>query len=215
MGIALGTVSASALVGILTRLSNKQIAWKPAAILIISGMTLAPLGRWLGSLMDQRLLLAGFILLASYIAVRMWQLANPKTIESNGANTTLINNATTQHLILLIAGAIAGFLSGLFGVGGGFLNVPILILLTDMSMKRAVDTSLVVIALVSTTGFIFHVNWIANVPTDLLMTVTGGSILGILAGTLLAHRIANSQLQKLFAVSVIGLMALSVPKVLS
>ncbi|MCX4028385.1 sulfite exporter TauE/SafE family protein [Endozoicomonas sp. SM1973] len=220
MGIALGTVSISAIVGILARLHNQQIAWKPAIVLIVSGTALAPIGRWFGSLIDQRLLLVGFILLASYIAIRMWQLSGATTTEtttnSQEAKSGSINHSVTKHSPLLwLAGAVAGFLSGLFGVGGGFLNVPILTLLTGMSMKRAVDTSLLVIALVSTTGFVFHVNWVAEVSTELLIIVTTGSVIGILMGTVLTRYIASYQLQKLFAVSVLGLMALSVPKVLS
>ncbi|MDE1462855.1 sulfite exporter TauE/SafE family protein [Spartinivicinus poritis] len=215
MGVALGTVSISAIVGILARLHHQQIAWKPAIVLIISGTALAPIGRWLGSLIDQRLLLVGFILLASYIAIRMWQLSGA-AVTNLAAKPEPINCTATKHSPLLwLAGAVAGLLSGLFGVGGGFLNVPILTLLTGISMKRAVDTSLLVIALVSTTGFIFHVNWVAEVPTELLIVVTIGSVIGILMGTFLTRHIASYQLQKLFAVSVLGLMALSVPKVLS
>ncbi|WP_163832635.1 sulfite exporter TauE/SafE family protein [Spartinivicinus ruber] len=216
MGIALGAVSISAIVGILAKLNKRQIAWKPATILITTGMTLAPLGRWLGSLIDQRLLLTGFILLASYIAIRMWQLPKEDSSQAPGTHLKLTNkSANKQSLLLLLAGAGAGFLSGLFGVGGGFLNVPILNVLTGLSMRRAIDTSLIVIALVSATGFIFHVNWIAKVPTELLMIVTGGSVIGIFIGTVLTQRIATQQLQRFFAVSVLGLMALSVPKILS
>jgi uncharacterized membrane protein YfcA len=57
---------------------------------------------------------------------------------------------------LLVGGATVGLLSGLFGVGGGFLIVPLLLALSPISMAQAVSTSLIIIAVISGSSFISH-----------------------------------------------------------
>lgn len=58
---------------------------------------------------------------------------------------------------LALTGSATGLLSGLFGVGGGFLIVPALVLVASLPMRRAVATSLWVIAIISALGFASHV----------------------------------------------------------
>jgi uncharacterized membrane protein YfcA len=102
-------------------------------------------------------------------------------------------------LMVLGAGFATGVLSGLFGVGGGFLIVPALVMVTAMPIHRAIATSLGVIALISLAGVSSHVvagrtlNW----------AVTGlfvlGGVGGLLAGHRLAKRMPAERLQRVFA----------------
>ncbi len=57
---------------------------------------------------------------------------------------------------------LVGLASGLFGVGGGFMIVPLLVALTGVAMARAIASSLVIIALISFTGFISYLNILFN-----------------------------------------------------
>jgi hypothetical protein len=110
---------------------------------------------------------------------------------------------------LALAGTATGLLSGLFGVGGGFLIVPALILIALLPMRRAVATSLWVIAIISAMGLLSHV--IAGHRLD--VGITAGFVLGGLGGMAIGiavgRRIAGPALQKLFAgmiVAVAGFM---------
>jgi uncharacterized membrane protein YfcA len=99
---------------------------------------------------------------------------------------------------MALSGAVAGLLSGLLGVGGGFVMVPALQRYTDLPIKSTVATSLAVIALVSITGVAATaasgtMNWQIAIP------FSAGALAGMLGGRALAARLAGPQLQKGFA----------------
>jgi len=102
-------------------------------------------------------------------------------------------------------GAMTGFLSGLLGVGGGFVIVPALRSSTELSMHSAVATSLMVIALVSTGTFatmLIHgkaFSWMFAMP------FIAGSLIGMWGGRLIAPKIAGPKLQQGFAIALIGI----------
>jgi uncharacterized membrane protein YfcA len=98
-------------------------------------------------------------------------------------------------------GLLTGILSGLFGVGGGFIIVPALVLVSGMAIHRAVATSLVVITLVSASGVLSYL--IAGRPLEWLLTglfVVGG-IIGMTLGTQWSRRLSGPVLQQGFAVA--------------
>jgi uncharacterized membrane protein YfcA len=104
-------------------------------------------------------------------------------------------------------GLLTGILSGLFGVGGGFIIVPALVLVSGMAMHRAVATSLVVIALVSTSGVLSYL--IAGRPLELILTglfVVGGMV-GMTLGTRWSRRLTGPVLQQGFAVVLVVVAA--------
>jgi uncharacterized protein len=111
---------------------------------------------------------------------------------------------TPCALVLLASGLVTGVLSGVFGVGGGFLIVPTLRATTGLSMHRAVATSLLVIALIS--GSTAIASWI-GVPMDPWLTskFVIGSIAGLIAGTFVVKRLAGPALQRTFAGLVIAM----------
>lgn len=100
-------------------------------------------------------------------------------------------------LPLVFQGAAVGFISGLVGAGGGFLIIPALIIFNQMPMKKAVGTSLLIIAANSLFGFIgkldFHlINW------TFLLTLSGIAITGILIGSKLSQKIDGKKLKPAF-----------------
>ena len=118
---------------------------------------------------------------------------------------------------MLTGGLLVGLLSGLFGVGGGFLIVPLLTLYLGMGIKQAVGTSLIVISLISAAGFSAHLlqtNQTNPIPREILLYTCGGSIFGIISGTQIFRKISGPKLQKLFAIGVIILMTISVLRAL-
>ena len=110
-----------------------------------------------------------------------------------------INENKYSNLILTIEGFIVGILTGIVGAGGGFLIIPALVLFANLPMKKAVATSLMIIAIKSLFGFIGDVGN-ANLSFDwtLLSLFTILSIVGIFFGTFLAKFINGTSLKKGF-----------------
>lgn len=105
--------------------------------------------------------------------------------------------------ILVVAEGLAvGVLTGLVGVGGGFLIVPALVLLARLPMKRAIGTSLLVIAAKSFAGFAGYLGQV-EVPWGFLAGFTAVAILGIFAGTRLIRFVSQHRLKQAFAVFLI------------
>jgi uncharacterized membrane protein YfcA len=179
------------------------------------------LGKWLGLQVAEIWLLLGFSLLASVIALRMWLSASrhPDTAKvvraSNFGDTTspgLLCNLSHNGQFelrprclsgLVIGGGLVGILSGLFGVGGGFLIVPLMLMLSPITMAQAVSTSLMIIAVVSGSGFISHLLMSPATDWHVLGLVATGGVLGMMIGQAVSHKIANALLQKVFAVSLL------------
>ncbi|MDC1305303.1 sulfite exporter TauE/SafE family protein, partial [Salibacteraceae bacterium] len=91
-------------------------------------------------------------------------------------------------LIVLIEGAVVGTLTGLVGAGGGFLIIPALVLFAGLEMKRAIGTSLIIIAVKSLVGFTgdmsnYVIDW------QFLLAFTGMAVIGIFIGSFLATKI--------------------------
>lgn len=225
VGISLGAVAASSFYGSLRTLFSKQrrasVLWLPGIILAGTGAITAPLGKWLGLQLAETWLMLGFSLLALVIATRMWLSAtrNPDRAKvvragnfadtpSPGLLCTLSQNG--QFVLrprclsgLMIGGGLVGILSGLFGVGGGFLIVPLMLMLSPISMPQAVSTSLAIIAVVSGSGFISYLIMSPGHDWQSLGLVAAGGVLGMMIGQAISHKIANALLQKVFAVSLL------------
>lgn len=223
--LSLAAVAAVTLYGSARNFSNQTILWKPAALLAVSGMLGAPLGQMLAIRLSETVLVTGFSLLAVIIAIRMWVSATtmPEASKVVRSSHLSLQNATgvlckfspTGEFQLrprcmsglLLGGLVVGLLSGLFGVGGGFLIIPLLLLVSQVSMIQAVSTSLIVIAVISSTGFISHLTLtfgeINYLPFESLAWLIAGGVAGMYAGQLISHKIANALLQKIFAIALL------------
>jgi uncharacterized membrane protein YfcA len=170
-GLSLGTVMLAAMFGVTLRLGRGQIAWRAAVMLGLSGALFTPLGQWLAQKMPVIWLMTAFTFLVVVIARRMWQQARISPADTlvvrAGSRAEMAGFSSACSLSssgnlewrwpcisqMVLVGALTGVLSGLFGVGGGFVIVPALVLLTGVSMLQAVATSLVIISMVSFAGF--------------------------------------------------------------
>lgn len=203
MGVSLGAVSAAAMVGaLLRRRQGDAPHWQTALALASTGMLCAPVGRYLAYLVDERIIVVLFSALAAYVALRMWRRAST----SDESEPCPVDRSAPEPGLwgsLLLAGAGVGLLSGFFGVGGGFLIVPLLRLRTGMPMAAAISTSLLVIALVGSSGYLYHVLTTQSMQVSVLPVIALGSIVGILAGTAVSRRLSGARLEQLFAVCVL------------
>ena len=107
---------------------------------------------------------------------------------------------TTSGVVrLLAAGLVLGFLTGFFGVGGGFLAVPVLVLALALPMPTAVGTSLLVIALNSAVSLAARAGAGGHIPWQVIAPFTGAAIGGSLLGKRVAVRLPTTALTRAFA----------------
>lgn len=104
--------------------------------------------------------------------------------------------------LIVVEGLAVGVLTGLVGVGGGFLIVPALVLLVRIPMKQAVGTSLAVIALKSATGFLGYMGQV-EVDWSFMGLFTAVAIGGILIGTATLRFVPQRALRHVFAILVL------------
>lgn len=216
-GISLAAVGATAAAGALQRLHAGEIDLRTGLLFSITGVLGAPAGTALGGLLPDTLLLVLFAGLMGYVALRMWrQSENGRASDGPGEAAAKAEAACDSPcardeggrlvynrrcaVIMGATGLATGLLAGIFGVGGGFVIVPALILVTGMEIRRAVATSLMVITLVSASGVVSHL--LAGDPPDPRITAlfVAGGVCGMGLGTLTGRRLSGPVLQRVFAV---------------
>ncbi len=105
---------------------------------------------------------------------------------------------TRRIAIAIVIGVVAGFVAGLFGVGGGILIVPALLLVLGMEQRLAHGTSLAAIVPISVGGVAGYV-WSGSVDWVAVAILVGGAVLGAVAGTHALHRLPQRVLRVVFA----------------
>lgn len=105
--------------------------------------------------------------------------------------------------LLALEGVGVGLITGLIGVGGGFLIVPALVFVAKLPMRLAIGTSLLVITMNALSGF---AGYIGTVPIDwyLVSWFTAVAAVGSIAGTLISKRVPQKRLKQVFGVLLIG-----------
>lgn len=107
-----------------------------------------------------------------------------------------------NYLLIFIEGTIVGILTGLVGAGGGFLIIPALVILSNISMKKAVGTSLLIIGAKSLIGFLGELGH-AAIQWELLLSFTIVSIGGIFLGAYFSKFISGEKLKPAFGVGIL------------
>ena len=143
----------------------------------------------------QLALFAAVMIVAAYFMFRE-NGPNPAEDESDGAASS---KRRMSYGLIVVEGLAVGVLTGLVGVGGGFLIVPALVVLGKVPMKEAVGTSLLVIAMKSAAGFAGYLGQV-EVRWSYLATFTAVAIAGSLGGTYLVRYVPQGALKKIFAV---------------
>jgi uncharacterized membrane protein YfcA len=145
----------------------------------------------------QLALFAVVMIVAAYFMLRE---NGPKSAE-DGLDSDSPGKSMSYGLIV-VEGVAVGVLTGLVGVGGGFLVVPALVVLGKVPMKEAVGTSLLVIAMKSAAGFVGYFGQV-EVRWGYLALFTAVAIAGSLGGAYLVRYVPQEALKKTFAVFLI------------
>lgn len=187
-------VGATSLIGAALHNQRGTIKLKTGALFSTTGT----LGAYFGSRLTNLLSPAALLLL---IAILMIIIAMVMLIKRNNNQDVTIHHSRNRYKALL-AGLIVGLLTGFLGIGGGFLVVPALVLFCGISMKDAVGTALLIVAIDCFAGLLGHLRY-SGFDLRLTMLVTMVAINGTLLGTALSHRISPVSLKKWFAAFVI------------
>jgi uncharacterized membrane protein YfcA len=219
VGISLASVGGTALAGVVPRLWRGEVELRTGLLFAVAGMIGAPVGSYLSTLFPETALLVMFGCLMLVVAWRMWaKTLNPQlatgvcATESQAEQDrsacqrdedgTLRLNSKCARLLVLV-GLFTGILSGMFGVGGGFVIVPALVLFSGMEIHRAVGTSLLVIVLISISGVTSYLATGQDLSLETTLLFLAGGLVGIWVGGLVAKKLNGPTLQRLFATAVV------------
>ncbi|MGB9378214.1 MAG: sulfite exporter TauE/SafE family protein [Mycobacteriales bacterium] len=199
--IVVGVSSATA---VLPRLRGKQVQWRIAAVFGVTGAAAAFGGAAVNRLLEPRVVLIGFAAVMVAAALRML-----REQEESGGDCALPGGRVNWRSCLpkaIGSGIVVGFLTGLFGVGGGFLIIPALTLLLGLPMAVAVGTSLVIVVINSAAGFVAHMGD-ATIDWRIAVAFTLAAVVGSIAAGRLGSRLPATTLRRWFAYLVFAVAA--------
>ncbi len=178
-----------------------HVCWRVALTFTAPAAVAAFAGTLAGTAVSDAALILAFVPVMLVAAGATWHRAAQVTGDDAGRCPEVSARR------VLVAGMGVGVLTGFFGVGGGFLIVPVLTLWLGFSFRRAVATSLVIITLTGGAALASHLAIGASLelPVTLALAVSTG--VGALAGSLFAQRVPQATLGRAFAV-VVALLAL-------
>ncbi len=192
--IAIGTsaaaVAAIALFSLIGHWRGGRVKWPCAIVFALSGLAGSILGSSLAKITPGDLLLLGFAAAMALIALSMFR--KPKSAGDPDVTLT-----PTRVLQIAPVGLVVGLAAGFFGIGGGFLIVPGLMLAVGMTMANATASSLVSVAIF---GAATSANYALSGMVDgrlILLLLAGGAaggVLGIVVSKWLAGRLRTARL---------------------
>jgi uncharacterized membrane protein YfcA len=197
-------VGITAGVALLPRLGKGQIAGRIALLFGAAGAATAFAGAAVNRLLPDDVVLALFAVLMVGAGVRMLQ-DKPDT----GAACAVDGGRINWRRCLprtLAGGLVVGFLTGLLGVGGGFLIIPVLVVGLGLPMTTAIGTSLLIVAVNSAAGFAAHAG---DVSLDVPVTVsfTAAAVVAALAAGRFAREMDVARLRRWFSYLVLVVAA--------
>jgi uncharacterized membrane protein YfcA len=202
IGTAASAVALNALVGLVLHARRAPIRWPCALVFSIAGVGGALAGAALGKLLDGQKLLALFGLLMVLVGALMLR----RRAGREGPSPWLSRETMPRLLPRLVAlGLGVGVLSGFFGIGGGFLIVPGLILAADMELREAASASLVAVAAFGAASASSYA-WSGLVDWPVAALLVAGGIVGAIFGAKLSALLAQRKelLGRVFAAFVIA-----------
>ncbi|MGW0018887.1 sulfite exporter TauE/SafE family protein [Rhodococcus sp. NPDC003382] len=199
--IVVGTASA---VGALPKVRAHQVQWRLAGIFAATGIPATFAGSAVGRLLPESVLLIGFAVVMVVAGARMLadraDTGTACAAQGSGINWRRCASRSIP------AGLAVGFLTGLFGVGGGFLIIPALVLMLGIEMPVAVGTSLVIIVANSAAGLVSHLST-TSVDWAITAAFAGTAIAGSLIAGQFGTRMDTDRLQRWFAYLIFAVAA--------
>jgi uncharacterized membrane protein YfcA len=204
--IALLSIALSATVATLPAFRQGIVRYRAAGLIATTGLLTAPIGIWIARQLPDSLLTLLFAGVLAFAAWYMYRQSDRSAVQKEELSLPCQLNLESGRLIwtlpcareLAFSGITTGFLSGLLGVGGGFIIIPALRKISNLPMQSLMATSLAITALISVTGVIAatsmgFMNWLLALP------FSAGTITGTLIGRRYTDRFDEVKLQRGFA----------------
>jgi len=184
-GTALGVVAIAAVAGTLLHARSGDVRARQGLLFAAPGMLASAAMTPVNARLPEEFLVGAVVVLMVVVAIRMRRSA-------------AVPRERRPWTALVAAGLAAGGLTGLLGVGGGFVIVPALVLALGMPMREAVGTSLLVIvanALAALPGYALR----GDIDLGLVLVLSAGAVAGVAAGREVGRIAGERRLQRAFA----------------
>ena len=177
-----------------------HVCWRVALVFFPPAAAGSILGTIGNHAVSAKALILSFVPIMLVAAAATWQRACRTASDDAGSCPAV------RPTRIVIAGTAVGALTGFFGVGGGFMIVPVLTLWLGFTFRRAVATSLVIITLTGLVALASHLAAGAAINVSVTIALSAATATGALVGSLLAQRVPQAALGRAFAV-VVALLA--------
>ncbi|MBD8518073.1 sulfite exporter TauE/SafE family protein [Plantibacter sp. CFBP 8804] len=182
------------------------VDWRMVGAVAIAGIPMAFIGTAVGSLLPEQVILVVFAALMFASAVQMLRRRPTEAVDDSRPPLWILRG--------FAVGLLVGFLTGLLGVGGGFITVPALVLALRLPIKKAIGTSLAIAVLNSVAGIVAHVG-ITRPDWGVALAFGLPAIAASFVTARFAHRISGRVLQTGFAVLLFVVAGLTILQVLT
>jgi uncharacterized membrane protein YfcA len=212
--ISLMAIAASSSVGALLAFKTKSLRYKAAGLIAMCGVSTAPIGIYLARQFSNELLTSLFGLMLMGVSLRSYLQTRGQNIQNREVNDIYkacrLNPETGKFVwtracfrVMISIGALAGFFSGLFGVGGGFVIVPALEKYTNLSQESIINTSIGVMAVISM-GSVLLTAYTGTLNLVLGTEFSLGAIAGLIIGRQFSKYLNSRQSQQIFSIFAFG-----------
>jgi len=178
-----------------------HVCWRMALTFSVPAAVGSVLGTFANGAVSPTVLILGFVPVMLVAAGATWQRAGGTTDDTVSACPAAPLGR------LLAAGSFVGVLTGFFGVGGGFLIVPVLTLWLGVCFRRAVATSLVIITLTGLVALASHLVAGTSIDVSVTASLAGATAVGAVSGTMVGQRLPQAVLGRAFAIVVASVAA--------
>lgn len=201
--VALAAVGIASAVGAVLGLREGIVRYRAAGLIGALGMVAAPLGVLAAQRVPSRPLMAAFAVVLAWVAWRAFKGAvstapRPTPVCCLNPADGRLRWTLPCARVLAATGTTSGFLSGLLGVGGGFVIVPSLLRNTDVDIRGIQATTLAVIALVSLSGTTAAL-WQGSLQLKVVLPFAAAAVITLLVARPLARQLQPERLQQSFA----------------
>ena len=204
-GYSLFVLGTSSAFGAFRNIQKKMVNFSASLVFAIPALlSVFSTRKFLVPALPEKIFEVGGFVLTKDIAIMLFfavlmLLASISMIRGNKKDKVedLEGKENINYPVLFVLGAFTGLVTGIVGAGGGFIIVPILVLLAKLPMKRAVATSLFIVAINSLIGFLGDVSNI-NIEWKFLLTFTSLAVVGIFIGIYLNRFIDGEKLKRAF-----------------